>query len=118
MNRRAQSRSSGLFLVTVAALIALVVLTQLPPAAGPRGYLKGAVTPVAVVTSGFLDWAEGGLAIAGQASHLRSDNERLTTENASLRRQVAELQATGRENADLRKALDYQKSFQQSWGLS
>jgi rod shape-determining protein MreC len=111
VNRRAQSRSSGLFLSTAAALVALVVLTQLPPAAGPRGYLKGAMAPVAVVTSGFLDWAGNGLALAGQAARLRSDNERLVADNASLRRQVAELQAAGRENADLRKALDFQKSF-------
>jgi len=111
VNRRAQSRSSGLFAFAVAALIALVVLTQLPPAAGPRGYLKGTMAPVAMLASSFLDWAQGGLAVAGQASHLRSDNERLAAENASLRRQVAELQAAGRENADLRKALDFQKSF-------
>ncbi len=111
MNRRAQSRSSGLFLASAAALIALVLLTELPIAAGPRGYLKGAMAPVAMVTSGFLDWAESGLAVAGQASRLRSDNDRLAAENASLRRQVAELQAGGQENADLRKALDFEKSF-------
>jgi rod shape-determining protein MreC len=111
MNRRAQSRSSGLFLTTAAALVALVALTQLPLAAGPRGYLKGAVAPIAVVTSGFLDWAGNGLAIAGQAARLRGDNNRLAAENASLRRQVAELQAAGQENADLRKALAFEKGF-------
>jgi rod shape-determining protein MreC len=111
VNRRAQSRSSGLFLTTAAALIALVGLTQLPPAAGPRGYLKDAVAPVAVVTSGFLDWAGNGLALAGQAARLRGDNNRLAAENASLRRQVAELQAAGQENADLRKAIAFEKGF-------
>jgi rod shape-determining protein MreC len=111
VNRRAQSRSSGLFLSSAAALIALVLLTQLPLAAGPRGYLKGVMAPVAVVTSGFLDWAGGGLSIVGEAAHLRSDNQRLAGENAALRRQVAELQAAGQENADLRKALDFSKGF-------
>ena len=111
MNRRAQSRSSGLFLSSAAALIALLLLTQLPLAAGPRGYLKGAMTPVAVVTSGFLDWVGGGLSVVGEASHLRSDNQRLAAENALLRRQVAELQAAGQENADLRRALDFAKGF-------
>jgi rod shape-determining protein MreC len=111
VNRRAQSRSSGLFLTTAAALVALVALTQLPLAAGPRGYLKGAVAPIAVVTSGFLDWAGNGLAVAGQAARLRGDNNRLAAENASLRRQVAELQAAGQENADLRKALAFEKGF-------
>jgi len=111
VNRRAQSRSSGLFLGSAAALIALLLLTQLPLAAGPRGYLKGAMTPVAVVTSGFLDWVGGGLSVVGEASHLRSDNQRLAAENALLRRQVAELQAAGQENADLRRALDFAKGF-------
>jgi rod shape-determining protein MreC len=111
LNRRAQSRSSGLFLSTAAALIALLLLTQLPLAAGPRSYLKGAMAPVAVVTSGFLDWAGGGLSILGDAAHLRGDNQRLVAQNAALRRQVAELQAAGQENADLRKALDFSKGF-------
>ena len=111
MNRRAQSRSSGIFLTTAALLIALVALTQLPLAAGPRGYLKGAIAPVAVVTSGFLDWAGSGIAVAGQATKLRGDNDRLAAENAALRRQVAELNAAGQENADLRRALDFEKGF-------
>jgi rod shape-determining protein MreC len=111
VNRRAQSRSSGLFLTGAACLIALVLITQLAPAAGPRGYLKGAMAPVAMATTGFLDWAGGGLAVAGGASRLRTDNDRLAAENAALRRQVAELQAAGKENADLRKALAFEKGF-------
>jgi len=35
----------------------------------------------------------------------------LAAENALLRRQVAELQAAGQENADLRRALDFAKGF-------
>ena len=111
MNRRAQSRSSGLLLSTGAALLVLVLLTQLPAAAGPRGYIKGAMAPLAVATSGFLSWGGGGLAVVGDASRLRSDNQRLAAENAALRRRLAELQASGVENADLRRALAFQKSF-------
>ena len=109
--RRAQSRSSGAFAGTAVALLALVLLTQLPVAAGPRGYVKGAVAPLALLSSGFLNWAGGGFAVVAEASHLRSDNQRLQAENAVLRRQVAELQAAAQENADLRKALDFQKTF-------
>lgn len=111
MNRSAHSRSSGLFFSTAAALLVLVLLSQLPVAAGPRGYLKGAMDPLAIVTSSFLDWVGGGLAVAGEAAHLRGDNQRLAAENASLRRQVAELQAAGQENASLRQALDFEKRF-------
>jgi rod shape-determining protein MreC len=111
MNRRAQSRSSGLFLGSAGALIVLILLTQLPGASAPRGYLKGALAPLAVVTSGLLDWAGGGLAVMRDAGRLRSEDEKLSAENAALRRQVAELQAQGAENAELRKALDFQKSY-------
>jgi rod shape-determining protein MreC len=109
--RRTQSRSSGAFAGTALAMLALVLLTQLPIAAGPRGFVKGAVAPLSALTSGFVDWAAGGLAVVGEASHLRSDNQRLAADNAALRRQVGELQAAGQENADLRKALDFEKTF-------
>ena len=109
--RRAQGRSSGAFAGSALAMLALVLLTQLPFAAGPRGYVKGALAPITVATSGALDWTGGGLAVVSEASHLRSDNQRLAADNAALRRQVAELQAAGKENADLRRALDFQKTF-------
>jgi rod shape-determining protein MreC len=109
--RRTQSRSSGSFVGAALAMLALVLLSQLPVAAGPRGYVKGVFAPVTVVTSGFLDWAGGGLAVVTEASHLRSDNQRLAADNVALRRQVAELQAAAQDNADLRRALDFQKTF-------
>jgi rod shape-determining protein MreC len=109
--RRTQSRSSGAFVATALAMLALVVVTQLPIAAGPRGYVKGALSPVTMVTNGFLDWAGGGLAVVTEASELREDNQRLLADNAVLRRQVAELQAAAQQNADLRKALDFQRTF-------
>jgi rod shape-determining protein MreC len=111
MNRRVQPRSSGLFLGSAAALIVLILLTQLPGASAPRGYLKAAVAPLAVVTSGLLDRAGGGIAVLRDAGRLRADDERLAAENAALRRQLAELQAQGAENAELRKALGFQKSY-------
>ncbi|TMD53000.1 MAG: rod shape-determining protein MreC [Chloroflexi bacterium] len=111
MNGRAQSRSSGLFFGSVAAMVALVLLTQLPGASTPRGYLKGAVAPLAVVSSGVLDWAGGGVAVLRDAGRLRADDRRLSAENAALRRQVAELQAQGAENSELRKALEFQKTI-------
>lgn len=111
MNRRAQSRASGLFFGSVAAMAALILLTQLPGASTPRGYLKGAVAPLAIVTSGALDWAGGGVDVLRDAGRLRADDQRLSAENAALRRQVAELQAQGTENSELRKALDFQKTY-------
>jgi len=111
LNRRAQSRSGGLFVATAAVLGGLVLLTQLPVMAAPRGYLKGAATPFTAATSAFLDTAGAGIGVVREASRLRNDNDRLRAENGGLRRQLAELQAAGRENEDLRRALQFQKSY-------
>lgn len=92
-------------------MLLLLLLNQLPIAAGPRGFLKGALAPLSIVTSAALDWAGEGFAIVQVASRLRSDNRDLAGQNAALRRQVAELRAQGQENADLRRALDFEKGF-------
>ena len=111
MKRRAPTRSSGFFIATAAILLVLVVITQQPAAAGPRGFVKGVIAPLAAVTSGLLDGAGRGLAVVADASRSRSDNQRLLVENAALRRRVTELDAAGVENVDLRRALAFQRSF-------
>src|SRR5439155_327815 len=46
MQRRTQSRHTGLFLVLCAAMLLLSMVTQQPWAAGARGYAKGAIEPM------------------------------------------------------------------------
>ena len=108
---RAQSRSTGTFLTALALLFGLALATQLPIAAGPRGFLKGAMAPLTAVGSGLYAQFEVGAGVVTDASHLRADETRLAAENSSLRRQVAELQAAGQQNQELRDALKFQKGF-------
>lgn len=89
----------------------LVFLTQLPIASGPRGYLKGALAPLTFLSSEVIDRASNGLAVVADAGRMRSDNQALTAQNAALRRQLVELQAMGQENADLRRSLEFKRSF-------
>ena len=111
MNRRTQSRSSGLLAASSAALVVLLILTQLPLASGPRGYLKGALAPLSIATAAAVDWAAGGLSVVGEAAGLRSRNQALAAQNATLRRQLVEVQAQGQENTELRRALEFKRTF-------
>jgi rod shape-determining protein MreC len=49
--------------------------------------------------------------IFGDVSALRAENQRLKAADEALRRQVVELNAAAKENATLRQALDFQRSF-------
>lgn len=108
---RAQSRSSGAFVAVALALGALVLLSQLPPLAGARGQLRGALAPLEA-GAGALEAAGGqALSVFGDIAALRAENRRLSDENARLRAQVAGLQAAGAENAQLRRDLQFERSF-------
>ncbi len=111
LERRTRPRSTGLFLTLCASMLLLAMITQQPWAAGLRGEAKALLEPlesamtavsdrVSEITAGFWD-------VAG----LRAQNQRLADENAALRRQVVELQAAGLDNAALRQALDFERSY-------
>lgn len=109
--RRAQSNSTGTFLTALVLLSVLALLSQLPFAAGPRGFVKGAMAPLTAAGSGLYTRFEAAVGVVVEASKLRAEDKRLAAENAGLRRQVAELQAAGLENGQLRDALKFQKGF-------
>src|SRR5260370_12317126 len=50
-------------------------------------------------------------AMFGDIASLRAENQRLTAENQSLRRRLAELDASAYDDKELRKALEFQRSF-------
>jgi len=108
---RSQSRSSGLFAGAAIALGALVLLSQLPLLAGARGQLRGAVAPLEAGATAVETAGGQALSVFGDIASLRSDNVRLSAENARLRAQVAQLQAAGAENAELRRDLQFDRSF-------
>ena len=111
MRSGAQGRSTGFFLSATAACVLVALVFQIPLLSGPRAALHGVLAPLesgATVLEEALGRPAAGF---GDIASLRGDNLRLRADNQSLRRQVAELQAAGKENADLRRALGFQRSF-------
>jgi rod shape-determining protein MreC len=107
---RAKSRSTGFFLTLCAAMLLLAMLSQQSWAAGPRGAAKSALAPVEEVMTSAARQFDGLMSVFGDVSSLRSENARLRAADAELRRQVVELNAAAKENAALRKALDFQRA--------
>ena len=108
---RAQSRASGWFAGAAIALGALILLSQLPPLAGARGQLRGTLAPLEAGATALEAAGGQALSVFGDIAALRTDNRRLGAENARLRGQVAQLQAAGAENAQLRRDLHFERSF-------
>lgn len=111
MYGRARPRSTGRFLTLAAAMLALAVLSQQSWAAGIRGTAKSALAPVEAQMISAASAVEHATAIFGDIARLRAQNQRLTAENQDLKRQVAELNAAAHDNNELRRALDFQRSF-------
>jgi rod shape-determining protein MreC len=108
---RAQSRSSGFFAGAAIVLGALVLVSQLPFLAGARGQLRGTLAPFEAGATAVESTAGEALSVFGDIAGLRSENRRLSTENAQLRAQQAGLQAAGAENAQLRRDLQFERTF-------
>ena len=86
------------------------MLSQQPWAAGARGAAKSALAPVEGVMTTFAAQVYRVTSVLGEVSSLRAENQRLRAADEKLRRQIVELQAAAKENADLRQALNFQKS--------
>jgi rod shape-determining protein MreC len=111
VQRRAGERATGAFIAAAAGLCALTLLTDLPPLAGPRGAAHGLVSPAEAAMSGLANLGGDVLSIFGDISALRRQSSALQSQNAQLRRQLAEAQGALSENAQLRKALAFEKTY-------
>jgi len=107
----ASSASSGFFAGAAIVLGALVLVSQLPFLAGARGQLRGTLAPFEAGATAVESAAGQALSVFGDIATLRSENRRLATDNGQLRAQVAALQAAGAENAQLRRDLQFERSF-------
>jgi rod shape-determining protein MreC len=107
---KSSSRSTGLFLTLSAAMLLLAMLSQQTWAAGARGAAKSALAPLEQAMTSAAAQADRVASIFGDVSTLRAENARLRTADEQERRQIVELQAAAKENAQLRQALDFQKS--------
>lgn len=111
MYGRAQSRSTGLFITLCAAAVALSILSQQSWAAGPRGAARSALAPLESALTTAAAQYDRLTSALGDVSALRAQNESLKAADESLRRQVVELNAAAKENATLRQALGFERSY-------
>ncbi|HET9782805.1 MAG TPA: rod shape-determining protein MreC [Candidatus Dormibacteraeota bacterium] len=107
---KGSSHATGLFLTLCAAMLLLAMLSQQSWAAGPRGAAKSALAPLEETMTSAANGVTRVASILGDVSSLRAENARLQAADEQLRRQVVELDAAAKENAQLRQALSFQKS--------
>jgi rod shape-determining protein MreC len=86
------------------------MLTQQSWAMGARGAAKSALAPVEEAMTSAARQFDNLMSVFGDVSSLRSENARLRAADAELRRQVVELNTATKENAALRKALDFERA--------
>lgn len=109
--RRHDSRATGLFFSLAAAFTLSALVFQLPSLSGPRAALRGTVAPFESIATWLEALAATPAQVIGDIGSLRAENSRLRTENAALRGQLGRLQGAAAENADLRRSLDFERSF-------
>jgi rod shape-determining protein MreC len=108
---RSQSRSTGLFFVLCTAAVLLAILSQQSWAAGARGAARSAMAPLEGAMASAAARADRVTSAFGDIAALRAENQRLRSADGALRRQVVELDAQAKENATLRQALDFERSY-------
>jgi rod shape-determining protein MreC len=111
MYGRSQPRATGLFLTLCAAMLLLAMLSEQAWAAGARGAAKSVLAPLEAVMTQAAANVDRVTTVFGDVSTLRAENQRLKAADEALRRQVVELNAAAKENATLRKALDFERSY-------
>lgn len=107
---KSSSNSTGLFLLLCAVMLLVAMLSQQPWAAGPRGAARSALAPFEQTMTSVANQITRMASILGDVSSLRAENTRLRVADEQLRRQVVELNAAAKENAQLRQALDFEKA--------
>ncbi|HYM95660.1 MAG TPA: rod shape-determining protein MreC [Candidatus Sulfotelmatobacter sp.] len=111
MYGRTQSRSTGFFLSLCAAMLLLAMISQQSCAEGARGAAKSALAPLESGLTASGAQVQRVASVLGDISTLRAENARLRAADEALRSQVVELNAAAKENATLRQALDFERSF-------
>src|SRR5258707_11052890 len=111
MQGSTRSRSTGRFLALAASMLVLAGLSQRSWAAGARGAAKSVLAPLEGQMTSLASTAGRATATFGDIASLRAENHRLTAENQSYRRRLAELDAASYDDKELRKALEFQRSF-------
>jgi rod shape-determining protein MreC len=104
-------RQAGRYLVAASMMLALALVSQLPALAGPRALLCGGLVPFES-SALYLERAIAGpTGYLGDIATLKGDNQGLRADNRRLRSETARLEAAGRENDELRRALDFERTY-------
>ena len=111
MYGRSQPRSTALFLALCALMLLLAMVTEQSWASGARGAVKSTLAPLEAAMTQVAGNLDRVTAVFGDVSTLRAENQRLAAADQALRRQVVELNAAAKENAILRQALDFERSY-------
>ena len=106
---RGRQRSVLLLLVLVVAAIVLAVLRNTDAGSAVQGAALAGIAPIRSALTGASSGAAAALTDAQRFNEVRAENEALRAEVAQLRSAAAGVQATRRENEDLRAALNYQR---------
>ena len=110
LRARRRSTSTPLFLALCAAMVVLSSVSQQPWAAGARGEVKSALSPVEAAVTSWVSKVDGFTSMFGNTAQLRADNERLRSADEQLRAQLLQLNGVAKENAALRQALGFAQS--------
>src|ERR1700692_3263040 len=92
-------------------MLLLAMVTEQTWAAGARGAVKSTLAPIEAAMTQLAGNVDRVTAVFGDVATLRAENQRLTAADQPLRRQVVELNAAAKENATLRQALDFERSY-------
>lgn len=92
-------------------MLLLAMLSEQAWAAGARGVAKSTLAPLESAMAQASRTFDKVTSVLGDISALRAENQRLMAADTALRRQVIELDAAAKENAELRQALDFKRSY-------
>ncbi len=106
---RGGQRSVLLLLVLVGAAVVLAALRNTNAGSATEAAVLAAISPVRSALTSAASGAAAAIADAQRFDDVRNENAALRAEVARLRSSAADVQATRRENEELRAALDYQR---------
>ncbi len=92
-------------------MLLLAMLSEQAWAEGARGAAKSVLAPLEAAMTGAAGNVDRLTSVFGDVSAIRAENARLKAADEALRRQVVELNAAAKENATLREALDFKRSY-------
>ncbi len=98
-----------LLLVLVGAAVVLAALRNTNAGSATEAAVLAAISPVRSALTSAASGAAAAIADAQRFDDVRNENAALRAEVARLRSSAADVQATRRENEELRAALDYQR---------